>query len=369
MRNHTTRFIKKLAGIIKRKQLIEIEDHVIKKLYLSINLNHMKKLFYVVLAFYFLSACSKSSTDNSSPQNNTINCNGAQPRSAIEKIQKFPADYPLNMDISSVSIDVNSANIINAIGTYSVHPDFGSGLYNGAPIGIPFSVVCGSQAKVAITYRANSYDGNYGNESESGPFPIPDDAAIEGNGNGDSHVLVCDIENEKLYELYNASKNSGSGWSASCGAVFDLTTNYYRTDGWTSADAAGLPILPCLVRYDEVAAGNINHAIRFTLSKPHVFNGYVNPARHKVNGTGVANMSLPMGARMRLKASFDITSYSANNKVILTAMKKYGMILADIGTDLFISGAPDERWDNNQLNQLKNLKTTDFEVVQIGTIK
>ncbi|MFI5222346.1 MAG: hypothetical protein ACHQK8_08480 [Bacteroidia bacterium] len=329
----------------------------------------MKKLFYVLLAFYFLIACSKSSSDNSTSQNNTTPCTGAQQRSAVEKIQKFPADYPLNTDISGVAVDANSSNIINAIGVYSVHPDFGSGLYNGAPIGIPFSAVCASQPKVPITYRANSYDGNYGTESDPGPFPIPDSAAIEGNGNGDSHVLVCDVENKKLYELYNASKNSGSGWSASSGAVFDLITNYYRTDGWTSADAAGLPILPCLLRYDEVASGNINHAIRFTLSKPHVFNGYVNPARHKVSGTGAANLSLPMGARIRLKSTFDASSYSANNKVILTALKKYGLILADIGSDLYISGAPDERWDNNELNQLKNLKTTDFEVVQIGTIK
>ena len=301
----------------------------------------MKKFIYFILAFCSFYACSKSSSDSLPAQNNTNNCNGPQPRSAIEKIQKFPVDYPLNMDISAQSVDVNSSAIISAIGTYSVHPDFGSGLYNNAPIGIPFSAVCGNQAKVSITYRANSYDGNYGNESDPGPFPIPDDAAIEGNGNGDSHVLACDFENKKLYELYNASKNSGSGWSASSGAVFDLTKDFYRTEGWTSADAAGLPVLPCLLRYDEVASGNINHAIRFTLNKPHVFNGYVNPARHKVNGTGAANLSLPMGARMRLKSSFDISSYSIANKVILTAMKKYGMILADIGSDLFISGAPD----------------------------
>ncbi len=325
----------------------------------------MKNYMYLFILLNLLSSCDKA-TEEKNPQNS---CTGFQSRAAIEKNQKFPLDYPLNTDISSSPIDANSTNIISAIGVYSMHPDFGSGLWNGAPIGIPFSAVCGSQLKVPITYRANSYDGNYGSESDQGPFPIPDDAAIEGNGNGDSHVLVCDVENNKLYELYNASKNSGAGWSASCGAVFDMNTNFYRTETWTSADAAGLPILPCLIRYDEVVSGNINHAIRFTLAKAHVYKGYVNPARHKVNGTGLINYSLPMGARMRLKASFDISGFSTNNKVILSAMKKYGLILADIGSDLFISGAPDERWDNDELNQLKNIKTTDFEIVEIGAIK
>lgn len=329
----------------------------------------MKYLIALLSLSVFATGCKKSSTKDSATQNTTVACSGIQTQAAVEKIQKFPADYPLNTDISGVALDPNSAAILSAIGSHTVHPDFGSGLYNGAPIGIPFSAVCGSQTKVPITFRANTYDGNYGNESDPGPYPIPDDAAIEGNGNGDSHVLVCDVENKMLYELYNASKNSGTGWSASSGAVFDLKTNYYRTEGWTSADAGGMPILPCLVRYDEVASGTINHAIRFTLTKAHVYNGYVNPARHKVNGTGALGASLPMGARMRLKASFDMSAYSASNKVILSAMKKYGLILADIGSDLFISGAPNEHWDNNDLNQLKNLTTTDFEVVTIGTIK
>jgi len=312
-------------------------------------------------------ACKKSSSTK--VEDNSKICSGFQARETFEKIQKFLPDNPLNTDISSAPLDPNSAAIIAAIGAVSLHPDFGSGLYNNAPIGIPFSTVCGNQAKVAITYRANSYDGNYGNESDAGPFPIPDNAVIEGNGNGDSHVLVCDIENKKLYELYNASKNTGAGWSASCGAMFDLSTNFYRTEGWTSADASGMPILPYLIRYDEVASGTINHALRFTLSKAHVFKGYTLPASHKVNGTGLSGKSLPMGARMRLKASFDISSYSALNKTLLTAMKKYGLIVADIGSDLFITGAPDERWNNNDLNLLKSIKTADFEVVQIGIVK
>jgi hypothetical protein len=171
-----------------------------------------------------------------------------------------------------------------------------------------------------------------------------------------------------LYELYNASQ-VGAGWEASCGAIFDLKTNTYRTEGWTSADAAGLPILPCLLRYDEVNSGKVDHAIRFTLSKPKVYKGYVYPALHKVNGTGALGTSLPMGARLRLKSSFDISGYSASNQVILKAMKTYGIILADIGSDMFISGAPDSRWNDTDLQNLKKVKATDFEVVALGVIK
>jgi hypothetical protein len=280
----------------------------------------------------------------------------------------FPSDNLLNADISGSSVDPNSAAIISSIGSVGLHPDFGSGLYNNAPIGIPFVCVCGNQPKVSITFRANAYDGNYGSESDKGPYPMPADAPIEGNGNGDSHVIVADVDNKLLYELYNAGKN-GTSWEASCGAIFDLKTNAYRPAGYTSADAAGLPILPCLTRYDEVASGTIDHALRFTLSKSHVLYGYIDPARHKVTGSGSSGSALPMGARMRLKASFDISSFSKNNKVILTAMKKYGLILADIGSNMFISGAPDERWDNNDLNALKTIKAGDFEVVTIGTVK
>jgi hypothetical protein len=328
----------------------------------------MKKLLYLVMACFFVSACSKPTTTPPIVNNNN-GCSLPIAPSKLNTIQVFPVDYPLNTVVSNLALDPNSDAIINAIGNHAIHADFGSGLYNNAPIGIPFSLVCGSQAKVPITFRANSYDGDYGSESDPGPYPIPDTAHIEGNGGGDSHVLVCDIENKMLYELYNASKNSGSGWSASSGAVFDLKTDFYRKEGYTSCDAAGLPILPCLVRYDEVATGKISHAIRFTLTKAHVFNGYVNPARHKVSGTGAANASLPMGARMRLKANFDISTYSKNNQVILAAMKTYGLILADIGSDMFISGAPDPRWDNNDLAKLKAINNTNFEVVTIGPIK
>lgn len=314
----------------------------------------------------FLSACKKKDSNDGG---NTTVCQGTQDKSKLESMSMFLPDHPLNTDISSYPLDTNSNAIISAIGISSLRADFGSGLYNGAPIGIPFALVCGSQAKVPITYRANSYDGDYGSESDPGPFPIPDNAQIEGNGSGDSHVIICDIENKKLYELYNASKNTGSGWSASSGVVFDLSRNHYRTEGWTSADASGMAILHSLVRYDEALSGTIDHAIRFTLSRSHVFNGYTHPATHKVSGTGLLGQSLPMGARIRLKASFDISGYSPINQAILKAMKQYGLVLADIGSDMFISGAPDERWDNDDLRNLMNIKSTDFEVVQLGLIR
>jgi hypothetical protein len=328
----------------------------------------MKNPVFASLLFVVFISCVKK-TDTPSVNNTNNLCTSPLAPSKLDSIQVFPKDYPLNTDISGLPADPNSDAIIAAIGSYGIHCDFGSGLYNGAPIGIPFTLVCGNQARVPITYRSNSYDGNYGSESDPGPFPIPDNAPIEGNGNGDSHVLVCDIENKILYELYNASKNSTAGWSASSGAIFDLKTDYYRTDGWTSCDAAGLPILPCLTRYDEMGSGKITHAIRFTLSKAHVYAGYVDPARHKVSGTGTLGKSLPMGGRIRLKAGFDISGYSKNMQVLLKAMKTYGLILADIGSDMFVSGAPDARWDNNDLAALKAIKNSDFEVVQLGTIK
>lgn len=326
----------------------------------------MIKIFTIFTCIILLASCNKTSS-STAPIVTPVSCNNPT-KADLEKIQIFPASNPLNTDISTAAIDANSSKIITAIGAVALHPDFGSGLWQGAPIGIPFSVVCGSQVKVPITFRANSYDGNYGNESDAGPYPVPLTAPIEGNGVGDSHVLTVDIENGKLYEMYNASSN-GNGWGASCGAIFDLNSNATRTAGYTSADAAGLPILPCLLRYDEVVSGTIDHCIRFTLSKPKVFNGYVSPASHKVNGTGASGTSLPMGARLRLKSSFNISTYAPNIQVILKAMKIYGIILADIGSDMFISGAPDARWLDTEVQSLKNLKATDFEVIQIGTIK
>ncbi|MBK7711850.1 MAG: hypothetical protein IPJ37_13495 [Bacteroidales bacterium] len=280
----------------------------------------------------------------------------------------FPSDNPLNKNIAAEPTDTHSDAIMALIGSHSIHPDFGSGLYEGRHFGIPFILVCNNQSLIPVIFRGNDYDDNYGNESDAGPYPIPLTAPIEGDGSDDSHVLAVDVDNKVLYELYNASVSNNS-WEASSGAVWDLKVNDTRPDGWTSADAAGLPILPLLVRYEEVKKGTIDHAIRFTLSKSKVSRAYTAPANHLVSGTNNDPATpVPMGIRMRLKGSFDISGFSTDNKVILTAMKNYGLILCDIGSDFFFSGATDDRWDNDDLNQLKILNATDFEVVQMGDI-
>jgi len=282
-----------------------------------------------------------------------------------ENIAIFPADNPWNQDVSGALVDPNSTQIIANFSSSKLKADFGSGLWDNAPIGIPYTVVCSSQPKVTVTFRANSNDGNYGSESDPGPYPIPSNAPIEGNGQGDSHVLVVDKDNKMLYELYNASYTNGQ-WQASSGAIFNLASDALRPDGWTSADAAGLPIFPGLVRYEEVLKGTIDHAIRFTLQSANVKpNSYIAPARHGVGSSG-GQYSLPFGAKIRLKANFNISGYSANLQIILTAMKKYGLILADIGSNMYISGAPDERWNNDDLQKLGQIAASNFEVVKMN---
>jgi hypothetical protein len=279
-------------------------------------------------------------------------------KAAAENIAVFPSDNPWNLDISTAPIDPYNTQIIAAISSPAVKADFGSGLWQGAPIGIPYIVVCGNEPRIPIHYT------DYGDESDPGPFPIPLSAPIEGNGNGDSHVIAVDIENKKLYELFYAHVNGGR-WDASSGAIFDLSSNQMRPETWTSADAAGLPIWPGLVRYDEIVKGVIDHPIRFTLTSSNVKPAYIYPARHKVNSTG-GQYSLPFGARIRLKASFDISGFSPTNQIILRAMKKYGLILSDIGSNFYISGAPDERWNNDELRQLLQVHGSDFEVVKFN---
>ena len=289
-------------------------------------------------------------------------------KAKLEEIVIFPTDNPLNKNISASLVDTRSDAIIRLIGSPGIHPDFGSGLWDGAPIGIPFILVCKGQAQFPVLFRANSYDNNFGNESDPGPYPVPLTAPIEGNGTGDSHVLAVDIDNKVLYEMYNASAGK-SGWEASGGVTWDLKINDTRPLGWTSADASGMPMLPLLVRYDEVLKGTIDHAIRFTLSKAKTMRAYTSPASHISSGDNIdMDAPTPYGMRLRLKASFDISSYSQTNKVILTAMKNYGLIFSDIGSDFFISGAPDERWDNDDLSQLKKITAANFEVVQMGDI-
>jgi hypothetical protein len=277
--------------------------------------------------------------------------------------QLFPSDNPWNQDISSLPADPNSNNLIASIGVnVSLHPDFGT-VYAGAPNGIPYVVVSGSQPRVPINFTA------YGDESDAGPYPVPPDAPVEGgpNGTGDRHVIVIDRDNWKLYELYYAFPlNAGASWNADGGALFDLTSNALRPAGWTSADAAGLPIFPGLVRYDEVfEQKEIKHALRFTAQFTR--RAYVAPARHFASSDTSVNRP-PMGMRVRLKASFNINGYSPAMQVILRALKTYGMILADNGSNWYVSGAPDSRWNDDELNTLKGIKGSDFEVVQMGTI-
>lgn len=319
-------------------------------------------ILFVIVYLYLLAGCKKPAivdhTNPTIPNNPTPVASCTASKADAEDVQIFPADNAWNQDVSSAAIDPYNSQIIAGFGTNIIKADFGSGLWDDAPIGIPYIVVCGTQPKIAINYN------DYGDESDPGPFPIPLTAPIEGNGAGDSHVIAIDKENKILYELFNAHVN-GNHWDASSGAVFDLKTNALRPAGWTSADAAGLPIFPGLVRYDEVVKGVIDHPIRFTLQSSKIKPGYISPARHKVSSTG-GQYSLPFGARIRLRAGFDISSYSATNQVILRAMKKYGLILADIGSNLYISGAPDERWNNDDLRLLGQIHGSDFEVVKFN---
>lgn len=272
----------------------------------------------------------------------------------------FPASDPWNTRIDTAPVDPSSATLISSIGrTDRLHMDFGAN-WDGGPFGIPYVVVGEGQPRFPITF-------GYASESDPGPYPVPPDAPIEGgpDAGGDRHVIVVDAANRMLYELYDAHPRPDGSWYAGSGAVFDLTTGTTRPPGWTSADAAGLPILPGLVRYDEVASGRIDHAIRFTVQQTR--RAYVAPARHFASSNTSASLP-PMGMRVRLRADFDISGYPQQARVILQAMKEYGMIVADNGSDWYVSGAPDARWDDNQLNTLKNVPGSAFEVVQMGPI-
>ncbi|HET6421755.1 MAG TPA: hypothetical protein VFG19_16480 [Geobacteraceae bacterium] len=287
------------------------------------------------------------------------NLNGAIP---------FPASNAWNSDISTAPADPNSDSLINSIGLGTgLHPDFGSGLYQGAPIGIPYVVVSGSQPKVPIILGA------YKDESDPGPYPVPPNAPIEGqmaDGSpfgGDRHVLVIDRDANRLYELGNAYPQGDGSWQASVGALFHLDSNIVRPGGqpgWTSADAAGLPIFPGLVRYEEAASGVICHALRFTVNTTR--RAYVPPATHWASSNTNPNVP-PMGMRVRLKASFVIPgTFSTETKAILQALKTYGMLVADNGSNWYISGAPDPRWDNDRLvSELASVKGSNFEVVRM----
>ena len=274
----------------------------------------------------------------------------------------FPSDNAWNQNIFNAAVDPNSDAIINFIGASTpVHPDFGAGLYQGSTIGIPYVVVSGSPF-VNIHFTA------YGSESDPGPMPVPHNAPIEGYpnpGKGDRHVLVLDRDNCWLYELYHSYPKKDGSWNADSAAVWDLLNDEQRPYTWTSADAAGLPVFPGLARYDEVASGQIQHALRFTLQYSR--EAFTPPASHWApNSTN--SLAAPMGMRLRLKASYDISSFPPQAQVILTALKQYGMIMADNGSSMFVSGDPDNRWNNNDLGTLKQVPASEFEVLLMDPI-
>jgi hypothetical protein len=277
----------------------------------------------------------------------------------------FPADNIWNADISALPVHPLSDTYVASIGADTIlHPDFGSGLYSGGIIGIPYTVVPAIQPLVPLSFL-------YADESDPGPYPVPPLAPVEGGrrlgrGRGDAHVLIVEESSCTLYEIYASKRiRGGTEWKAGSGAVWDLGSNALRPDTWTSADAAGLPILPGLVRFDEVEAGAINHALRFTV--PRTQRAYLWPARHFASSSTDPSLP-PMGLRFRLKAGVDISGFSPHNQVILTALKQYGMILADNGSAWYVSGTSDPRWDNDELRELRSLRGSDFEAVDASSL-
>jgi hypothetical protein len=273
----------------------------------------------------------------------------------------FPADNAWHRDISALPVHRDSAAYVSSIGTSKpVHADFGAGLWEGGPIGIPVTTVRPGQAGVTVSFQ-------YAGESDRVPYPIPGDAKIEGGpaSDGDRHIILYDPGRCRLYELFAAYPRGDGTWRAGSGALFDLRSNALRPRGWTSADAAGLPILPGLVRYEEVAAGRIDHAIRVTA--PTTRDAYIWPARHAASDETSANLP-PMGLRLRLKSSVDISGLPPQARIVAEAMKRYGVILADNGSPWFISGTPDDRWSNDALHALGRLHGSDFEAVDTSSL-
>jgi hypothetical protein len=278
----------------------------------------------------------------------------------------LPADDVWNRDVSALPVHPMSATWIASIGAGApLHPDFGAGPYRGRTIGIPYVVIGPAQPLVPIAFT-------YADESDPGPYPIPALVPVEGGGRrpsagrGDAHVLVVQEGTCRLFELFAAKRrHKGASWTAGSGAVFDLASYALRPAGWTSADAAGLPILPGLLRWDEVAAGQVTHAVRFTA--PATQRAFVWPARHFASNSTDPALP-PMGIRVRLKAAVDVSGFSPTNQVILTGLKRYGMILADNGAPMFLSGAPDRRWDDEDLHALTALHGGDFEVVDESSL-
>jgi hypothetical protein len=311
----------------------------------------------MIISFILLSLLSNAPVLANSATHPSFTVSPA-PSAQIAGCPLLPADNIWNARVDTLPVDAHSDAYIHSTDIdRGLHPDFGSGLWDGNPIGIPYNLVTGSQTPVSVSF-------DYADESDPGPYPIPGNPSIEGGS--DRHILIVDRDHCMLYELYAAERLSNGDWTAGSGAIFDLRSNALRPTGWTSADAAGLPILPGLARYEEVASGQITHALRFTLAKTRA--AYIWPARHLASSRQESNFP-PMGQRFRLKASFDISRFSPQVKVILQALKTYGMILADNGSDWYISGAPDPAWDNDRLvNELKQMKGTDFEAVNVSSL-
>lgn len=298
------------------------------------------------------------------PGSSSTSSSGTGAGTSVGDCTVFPSDNPWNQDVSGLDVHPSSDAFIDSIGRDdTVHPDFGTE-WDGAPIGIPFVVVGAGQPEVAIDFVA------YGEESDPGPYPIPPDAPIEGgpDGDGDRHALVLDGDACVLYELYRAfPQNGGDLWEADSGAVWDLGINDTHPPTWTSADAAGLPIFPGLVRYEEVVEqGVLTHAVRFTVSRSQA--GFIPPATHYASDDTDPDLP-PMGLRLRMKAGYDCSDKSTEAQVICAGLKKYGLIVADNGSDWYLSGAPDSRWDDDALGDLKDIPGDAFEVVDTGAIQ
>ena len=285
-----------------------------------------------------------------------VSAASAKPKPLGLRCTVFPANNPWNERVDSLPVTSDSATIVASIGAGTgLHPDFGSGLWNGSPIGIPVTTV-----HLGTALSSPSFD--YADESDAGPYPIPANVRIEGGG--DRHAILLDPRLCRLYELY-ALQKAGSGWTAGSGAIWNLRSNTLRPAGWTSTDAAGLPILPGLARYDEITHGRITHALRFTVSRTR--NTYVWPARHAASSLTTTSLP-PMGLRLRLKASYDISGFPPQARIVLQTLKTYGMMVADNGSNWFISGAPDSRWDNNDLSTLGQVRGSAFEVVDTSSL-
>jgi hypothetical protein len=278
---------------------------------------------------------------------------------SIDGCPVFPADHIWNTPVDSLPVHPSSDAYIDSIGAdTTLHPDFGAEEWEGEPIGIPYNVVDGSNIGPAII------EFYYPDESDAGPYPIPAEPLIEGAG--DRHILLVDTSNCRLLEIFDAEQQDDRSWSAGSGAVWDLADYALRPEEWTSADAAGLPILPGLVRYDEIAAGEIRHAIRFTAEETQRL--YVWPARHFASDNENTDVP-PMGQRFRLKASFDSSSYPPDVQIILRAMQVYGIILADNGSNWYINGSPDPRWNDEELHEaFDGISGSDFEAVDVSDL-